>query len=65
MEFFLAAHPELSRMTRARRLRGVMSELLNLISWRYCLSDASTTDFMSASPFSNWPPIILSMFMNK
>jgi hypothetical protein len=32
---------------------------------RYCLGAASTTDFMLATPFSNWPPIILSMLMNK
>ena len=26
---------------------------------------ASATFFMSASPFSNWPPTILSMFMKR
>ena len=31
----------------------------------YCLGADSTIDFISAIPLSNWPPIILSMFMNR
>ena len=44
---------------------AVSVRVMNQITPRYVLGAASAIDFISASPFSNWPPIILSMFMNR